>query len=68
MPRSRCRRAEGEGGVNATTIFSALLVCVGVAVIVRTLTLGIGGGLGLVLGAAFVGAGAARFYLARRVV
>ena len=54
--------------MNATTIFSALLVCVGVAVIVRTLTLGIGGGLGLVLGAAFVGAGAARFYLARRVV
>jgi hypothetical protein len=51
--------------VNATTIFSALLVCVGVAVIV---TLGLGGGLGLLLGAAFVGAGAARFYLARRVV
>jgi hypothetical protein len=52
--------------VNATTILSFLLVALGVAVIVRTVTLGVGGGLGLLLGALLLGAGAARLYLARR--
>jgi hypothetical protein len=54
--------------VNATTILSALLVCLGVAVIVRTVLLGVGGGLGLLLGALLLAGGAARFYLARRTV
>jgi hypothetical protein len=54
--------------VNATTIFSALLVALGLAAIVRTLLLGIGGGFGLLLGAALVAAGAARLYVARRAV
>jgi hypothetical protein len=62
----RCRGTEGEGGVNATTLLSALLVGVGLAIIVRTVLLGVGGGLGLLLGAAFVAAGAARLYLVRR--
>jgi hypothetical protein len=52
--------------VNATTILAALLVCLGVAAIVRTVLLGVGGGLGLLLGAALVAAGAARLYLTRR--
>jgi hypothetical protein len=52
--------------VNATTLLSALLVGVGLAIIVRTVLLGVGGGLGLLLGAAFVAAGAARLYLVRR--
>jgi hypothetical protein len=53
--------------MNVTTLLAALLVVLGVATIVRTLLLGVGGGLGLVLGVALVGAGAARLYLARRV-
>jgi hypothetical protein len=54
--------------MNATTILSALLVRIGVAVIVRTLLLGVGGGLGLLLGVLLLAAGGARLYLARRVV
>jgi hypothetical protein len=68
VSRPRGGRAESEGGVNATTILSALLVCLGVAVIVRTVLLGVGGGLGLLLGALLLAGGAARFYLARRTV
>ena len=68
MPRPRGGRTEGEGGVNATTILSALLVALGLAVIVRTLLLGVGGGLGLLLGALLLAGGAARLYLARRAV
>ena len=52
--------------MNATTVLATLLVCLGVAAIVRTVLLGVGGGLGLLLGAALVAAGAARLYLARR--
>jgi hypothetical protein len=52
--------------VNATTILSALLVVLGVVAIVRTLLLGVGGGLGILLGALLIAAGAARLYLARR--
>jgi hypothetical protein len=52
--------------VNATMILSGLLVVLGAAVIVRTLLLGVGGGLGLLLGALLLAAGAARLYLARR--
>jgi hypothetical protein len=52
--------------MNATTILSAVLVCLGAAVIIRTLLLGVGGGLGLLIGALLVAAGGARLYLARR--
>jgi hypothetical protein len=51
--------------VNATVILSVLLVGLGVAVIVRAVMLGVGGGLGLVFGIALLGAGAARLYIAR---
>jgi hypothetical protein len=54
--------------VNLSVILSALLVGLGVAVIVRTLLLGVGGGLGLLLGALLVAAGGARLYIARRVL
>jgi hypothetical protein len=52
--------------MNATVALAALLVVLGAATIVRTVLLGVGGGLGLLLGAALVAAGAARLYLARR--
>jgi hypothetical protein len=52
--------------VNAAVLLSLLLVALGIAAIARTVQLGIGGGLGLLLGAALIGAGAARLYLARR--
>jgi hypothetical protein len=43
-----------------------VVVALGVAVIVRTLFEGIGGGLGLVLGVLLIVAGAGRLYLTRR--
>jgi hypothetical protein len=43
-----------------------LLVVVGVAVIARTIAAGVGGGIGLLLGALIVAAGAGRLYLGRR--
>jgi hypothetical protein len=49
-----------------TSVLSALLVVVGLAVIVRTLDAGVGGGLGILLGAMFVLAGGLRLYLQRR--
>jgi hypothetical protein len=48
----------------ATAGLSILLVVLGLAVIVRTLAAGVGGGLGLLLGGMLVAAGALRFYLA----
>jgi hypothetical protein len=47
------------------TVFSALIVALGLAVIGRTLAAGVGGGLGLLLGSVLVLAGAARLYLGR---
>ena len=44
-----------------------LVVALGIAVVVRTLLAGIGGGLGLLLGALLIAAGAGRLYLARRL-
>jgi hypothetical protein len=47
-------------------LLPTLLILVGAAVVVRTLVAGVGGGLGLVLGALLVAAGVGRFYLLRR--
>jgi hypothetical protein len=44
-------------------VFSWLLVAIGVAIVVRTLAAGVGGGLGLLIGALFVLAGGLRIYL-----
>jgi hypothetical protein len=45
---------------------SVLLVALGVAVILRTVQAGVGGGLGLLLGGMLVAAGALRLYLSAR--
>lgn len=42
-----------------------ILMALGAAVIVRTILAGVGGGLGLLLGALLFGLGAARVYLTR---
>jgi hypothetical protein len=52
--------------MNVTTILAGLLVVLGLATVVRTVLLGVGGGFGLLLGAALIVAGAARLYLATR--
>lgn len=49
-----------------TIVLSALVVALGAAIVVRTLAEGVGGGLGLLVGALFMLAGAARLYLQRR--
>jgi hypothetical protein len=48
-----------------TTLLSGALVALGFAIIVRTLTAGVGGGLGVLVGALFILAGGARLYLER---
>lgn len=47
-------------------VLAVLVVLLGLAMIVRTIAEGVGGGAGLVLGALFVLAGSGRLYLARR--
>jgi hypothetical protein len=49
-----------------TSALSGLLVLLGLAVIVRTLDAGVGGGLGLLFGAMLVLVGGLRLYLQRR--
>ena len=46
---------------------AVLLIVLGLAVVVRTLLAGVGGGLGLLLGGLLVAAGVGRLYLARSV-
>ena len=48
-----------------TIVFSGLLVAIGVAIVIRTLAAGVGGGLGLLIGTLFVLAGGLRIYLQR---
>jgi len=50
----------------STAAMSVVLVVLGVAVIARTVQAGLGGGLGLIIGAMLVAAGALRLYLATR--
>jgi hypothetical protein len=49
-----------------TYVLSGLLIVLGVAVIVRTLAVGVGGGLGLLIGALLILAGGLRLYLQRQ--
>ena len=49
-----------------SVVLAAVVVLLGLVIIARTLAEGVGGGMGLVLGALFVVAGAGRLYLARR--
>ena len=48
------------------TVSSAVLIVLGLAIIVRTVAAGVGGGLGLLLGSLFVLAGGLRLYLQRQ--
>jgi hypothetical protein len=48
------------------SVLSGVIVLLGAAIIVRTLVEGTGGGLGLLIGALFIVAGAARLYLQRK--
>ena len=49
-----------------TAAISVVLVVLGLAVIVRSIQAGVGGGLGLIIGLMLVAAGALRLYLATR--
>jgi hypothetical protein len=49
-----------------TLVLSGLLVLLGVAIIVQTIAAGVGGGLGLLIGALFILAGGLRVYLLTR--
>ena len=48
-----------------TLVFAWLLIVLGAIVIVRTVAAGVGGGLGLLLGALLILAGGLRLYLQR---
>ena len=48
-------------------MIALVVIVLGLAIIVRTLAEGVGGGAGLVLGTLFVVAGAGRLWLARRL-
>jgi hypothetical protein len=47
-------------------VFSWILLVMGAAIVVRTISLGVGGGLGLLIGGLLVLAGALRLYLVTR--
>ncbi|HTI34756.1 MAG TPA: hypothetical protein VL422_13840 [Miltoncostaea sp.] len=50
--------------MNAPKLFSVVIIVLGVAVVVRTLAVGVGGGLGLLLGSLMILAGVLRLWLA----
>jgi hypothetical protein len=49
-----------------TLVLSGLIIALGVAIVVRTAAEGVGGGLGFLVGALFILAGAGRLYVQRR--
>jgi hypothetical protein len=49
-----------------TYVLSGLLVVLGVAILIQTFAAGVGGGLGLLIGALFILAGGLRLYLQRQ--
>ena len=50
-----------------TRALAVLMIALGIGVVVRTIAGGVGGGLGLLLGALLILAGALRLYLSRRL-
>jgi hypothetical protein len=48
---------------SATRVFAILLIVLGMAVVGRTIALGVGGGVGLILGTLMVVAGALRLWM-----
>ena len=51
---------------STTAVLSLVLIVLGIAAIARTVHAGVGGGLGLIVGAMLVAAGALRLYLTVR--
>jgi hypothetical protein len=49
-----------------TYALSGVLVVLGVVIVIQTLAAGVGGGLGLLIGALFILAGGARLYLQKQ--
>jgi hypothetical protein len=49
--------------VRAARLLSVLLIVLGIAVVARTLALGVGGGLGLLLGGLMIAAGVLRLWM-----
>ena len=49
--------------MRAARLLSVLLIVLGVAVVARTLALGVGGGLGLLLGGLMIAAGVLRLWM-----
>ena len=49
-----------------TRVLALAVLVLGVAVVVRTVAAGVGGGLGLLVGGLLIAAGAGRLYLARK--
>ncbi len=54
------------GGGRHGAVFSWILVAMGAAIVVRTISLGVGGGLGLLIGGLMALAGVLRLYMASR--
>ena len=48
-----------------TRVLSVLMIALGIGILVRTVAAGVGGGLGILLGALLILAGALRLYLSR---
>jgi hypothetical protein len=60
-------RRRGDDGVSVAVVLGAVLVVLGLAVIARTVAAGVGGGLGLLLGAVLMISGGLRLYLHHRL-
>jgi hypothetical protein len=48
-----------------TRVLSVVMIALGIGIVVRTVAAGVGGGLGILLGAMLILAGALRLYLSR---
>ena len=56
----------GRRGGRGPALASVLLVLLGLAIVIRTISLGVGGGLGLLIGGLLVVGGALRLWLVTR--
>lgn len=54
--------SSGRGAV----VFSVILILMGAGIVARTISLGVGGGLGLLIGGLLIAGGALRLYLVTR--
>ncbi len=56
----------GRWGGRGPALLSCLLVLLGVAIVIRTISLGVGGGLGLLIGGLLIVGGVLRLWLVTR--